>query len=135
MCLVLMHGVSGHHPLAFVHRHDRYVLGSRDCSDCRRTAGGEGQTCHAGAGIADELSENDKEERFLKRYLQYSRSHCFPRISAEASELLQAEYVSIRKQVRPGPDMLSGCGVGWGWRSLQGSVAGCGATGQPSDSL
>ena len=53
------------------------------------------------AGIADELSENDRDERFLKRYLQYARSHCFPRISSEAAELLQAEYVSIRKQVRP----------------------------------
>lgn len=56
--------------------------------------------CTGAGGIADELSENDRDEHFLKRYLQYSRSHCFPRISSEAAELLQAEYVSIRKQVR-----------------------------------
>lgn len=61
--------------------------------------GGNAKAPGAG-GIADELSENDRDEHFLKRYLQYSRSHCFPRISSEAAELLQAEYVSIRKQVR-----------------------------------
>jgi DNA replicative helicase MCM subunit Mcm2 (Cdc46/Mcm family) len=45
-------------------------------------------------------TQDDKNERFLKRYLQYTRSHCFPRLSPEAAQHLQAEYVSIRKQAR-----------------------------------
>ena len=46
-------------------------------------------------------SEDERNERFLKRFLQYARSHCFPRLSPEAAQHLQAEYVSIRKQARP----------------------------------
>jgi DNA replication licensing factor MCM5 len=55
---------------------------------------------HAGEGMA-KLSDNDRHEKFLKRYLQYARSHCFPRLSVGAAAHLQSEYVSIRKQVRP----------------------------------
>lgn len=42
----------------------------------------------------------DSDEHFLKRYLQFARSHCFPRLSPEAASHLQNEYVDIRKQVR-----------------------------------
>ena len=46
------------------------------------------------------MGEDERAERFLKRYLQYARSHCFPRLAPEAAAALQAEYVSVRKQVR-----------------------------------
>lgn len=59
---------------------------------------------HAGDGAA-KMSDSDRDETFLKRYLQYARSHCFPRLSAESAAHLQNEYVSIRKQVRSRPTM------------------------------
>ena len=53
--------------------------------------------------FAQQQSEEERNERFLKRYLQYTRSHCFPRLSPEAAQHLQAEYVNIRKQVSNTP--------------------------------
>jgi len=41
-----------------------------------------------------------QEERFLKRYLEYARSKCAPRLSESAAELLIHEYVELREEVR-----------------------------------
>ncbi|XP_022938156.1 DNA replication licensing factor MCM5 [Cucurbita moschata] len=48
------------------------------------------------------LGENraSKEENWLKRYLQYCRSHCHPRLSESASTMLQNNYVKIRQDMR-----------------------------------
>ncbi len=41
-----------------------------------------------------------QSERFLKRYLEYTRSRVAPRVSRRAGETLAAEYVSLREEVR-----------------------------------
>ena len=41
-----------------------------------------------------------QEERFLKRYLEYSRARCCPRLSEKAAETLVDEYVQLRRSVR-----------------------------------
>ena len=47
-----------------------------------------------------------QEERFLKRYLEYARSKCAPRLSESAAELLIHEYVELREEVIPSPCCL-----------------------------
>ena len=54
----------------------------------------------AAKAAAAAAGADEGNERFLKRFLQYARSHCFPRLTPEAAQQLQAEYVSIRQQVR-----------------------------------
>ncbi|KAK0570971.1 hypothetical protein LWI29_009283 [Acer saccharum] len=41
-----------------------------------------------------------KEENWLKRYIQYCRAVCHPRLSESASAKLQDQYVQIRKDMR-----------------------------------
>ncbi|XP_045827556.1 DNA replication licensing factor MCM5 [Trifolium pratense] len=41
-----------------------------------------------------------KEENWLKRYLQYCRTECHPRLSEAAARLLQNNYVKIRQDMR-----------------------------------
>ncbi|WJX95977.1 minichromosome maintenance protein 5 [Trifolium repens] len=41
-----------------------------------------------------------KEENWLKRYLQYCRTECHPRLSEAAARLLQNNYVQIRQDMR-----------------------------------
>ena len=53
----------------------------------------------AAKAAAAAAGADEGNERFLKRFLQYARSHCFPRLTPEAAQQLQAEYVSIRQQV------------------------------------
>ena len=38
-------------------------------------------------------------ERFLKRYLEYARSKCSPRLSEDAATVLIREYVEFREDV------------------------------------
>ena len=45
------------------------------------------------------LHDRMQEERFLKRYLEYARSKCSPRLSESAAELLVHEYVELREEV------------------------------------
>ncbi|KAL0010752.1 hypothetical protein SO802_005860 [Lithocarpus litseifolius] len=52
---------------------------------------------HASAGLASSDSKVYKEENWLKRYLQYCRTECHPRLSESASTLLQNNYVKIRQ--------------------------------------
>ncbi|XP_050272148.1 DNA replication licensing factor MCM5 [Quercus robur] len=55
---------------------------------------------HASAGLASSDSKVSKEESWLKRYLQYCRTECHPRLSESASTLLQNNYVKIRQDMR-----------------------------------
>ena len=40
-----------------------------------------------------------QEEAFLKRYIEYCRQNCAPRISESAAKLLANEYVELRAEV------------------------------------
>lgn len=52
-----------------------------------------------GAGDADEAEER-REEEFLKRYIEYCRTHCSPRLTDSASRLLASEYVELRSEAK-----------------------------------
>ncbi|XP_022143029.1 DNA replication licensing factor MCM5 [Momordica charantia] len=55
---------------------------------------------HASADAT--LGENraSKEENWLKRYIQYCRTKCHPRLTESASTMLQNSYVKIRQDMR-----------------------------------
>ncbi|KAL3154113.1 hypothetical protein ABBQ32_013645 [Trebouxia sp. C0010 RCD-2024] len=56
---------------------------------------------HRDAGSAPEADEEDKKaEEFLKRYLEYCRVKCSPRLTPRAATTLVTEYVEIRDEVR-----------------------------------
>ncbi|KAK9810367.1 hypothetical protein WJX72_009530 [[Myrmecia] bisecta] len=56
---------------------------------------------HRLAGAQAEADEEDKKaEAFLKRYLEYCRHKCAPRLSETASRVLVNEYVELREEVR-----------------------------------
>ncbi len=40
-----------------------------------------------------------QDEEFLKRFLEYARFKCSPRLTEAAAEMLQNEYVAIRREV------------------------------------
>lgn len=52
---------------------------------------------HASADTAASDSKTSKEENWLKRYIQYCRTECQPRLSESASTMLQNNYVKIRR--------------------------------------
>ncbi|KAK9947397.1 hypothetical protein M0R45_003023 [Rubus argutus] len=54
----------------------------------------------AGAAVGDTRVSKEKEENWLKRYLQYCRTECHPRLSESASKSLQNHYVKIRQDMR-----------------------------------
>ncbi|EXB96882.1 DNA replication licensing factor mcm5-A [Morus notabilis] len=55
---------------------------------------------HASADATLGDSRTSKEENWLKRYIQYCRTECHPRLSDSASTLLQNNYVKIRQDMR-----------------------------------
>nr|KYP46283.1 DNA replication licensing factor mcm5-A [Cajanus cajan] len=56
---------------------------------------------HASAGATmGESRTSSKEDNWLKRYLQYCRNECHPRLSESAATLLQNHYVKIRQDMR-----------------------------------
>ncbi|KAL3744245.1 hypothetical protein ACJRO7_013494 [Eucalyptus globulus] len=55
---------------------------------------------HASANAASADSKTSKEENWLKRYIQYCRAECHPRLSESASALLQNSYITIRQDMR-----------------------------------
>ncbi|KAK7265137.1 hypothetical protein RJT34_32753 [Clitoria ternatea] len=55
---------------------------------------------HASANATVGESRTSKEENWLKRYLQYCRTECHPRLSESAASLLQNNYVKIRQDMR-----------------------------------
>ena len=40
-----------------------------------------------------------QDEEFLKRFLEYCRARCSPRLTESAADLLENEYVAIRREV------------------------------------
>ncbi|XWS72593.1 hypothetical protein CRYUN_Cryun02cG0053200 [Craigia yunnanensis] len=55
---------------------------------------------HASAQTASSDSRASKEENWLKRYIQYCRTECHPRLSEAACAKLQGDYVDIRRGMR-----------------------------------
>lgn len=54
---------------------------------------------HRQAGAQPEADEEERrEEAFLKRYIEYCRQSCTPRISDGAAKLLASEYVELRAE-------------------------------------
>jgi DNA replication licensing factor MCM5 len=45
-------------------------------------------------------NSNDAKDNFLKRYIEYCKHKCSPRLSEAASQILQNEYVRIRQSAR-----------------------------------
>ncbi|KAL6331531.1 hypothetical protein AAG906_011471 [Vitis piasezkii] len=55
---------------------------------------------HASADATSGDTRTSKEENWLKRYIQYCRTECHPRLSDSASTMLQNNYVKIRQDMR-----------------------------------
>ncbi|MFQ6638557.1 hypothetical protein Gotur_016194 [Gossypium turneri] len=55
---------------------------------------------HSSAQAASSDIRASKEENWLKRYIQYCRSECHPRLSEAACAKLQSDYVDIRREMR-----------------------------------
>ncbi|KAE8710471.1 DNA replication licensing factor MCM5 [Hibiscus syriacus] len=55
---------------------------------------------HASAQTASNDSRTPKEDNWLKRYIQYCRTECHPRLSEAACAKLQSDYVDIRRGMR-----------------------------------
>ena len=49
-----------------------------------------------------------QDEEFLKRYLEYCRARCSPRLTESAADLLENEYVAIRERGGSCWDSVSG---------------------------
>jgi DNA replication licensing factor MCM5 len=57
---------------------------------------------HRAAGAAREADDADerREEEFLKRYVEYCRTQCSPRLTDAAARLLANEYVELRGEAK-----------------------------------
>ncbi|KMZ60966.1 DNA replication licensing factor [Zostera marina] len=56
---------------------------------------------HASGSVATQNSTDVfRGEQGLKRYIQYCRANCQPRLSEKAAEMLQNKYVEIRQRMR-----------------------------------
>uniref|UniRef100_A0ACD5YUS5 Uncharacterized protein n=1 Tax=Avena sativa TaxID=4498 RepID=A0ACD5YUS5_AVESA len=58
---------------------------------------------HASGAQTSNLNKNtevNEGENWLKRYVEYCRSTCRPRLSEKAAEMLQNKYVEIRQKMR-----------------------------------
>ncbi|MCO5606155.1 hypothetical protein L7F22_060342 [Adiantum nelumboides] len=55
---------------------------------------------HTSAGAASKDDDTKEKDNWLKRYIEYSRHHCFARLSDTAAAMLQNNYVRIRQQMR-----------------------------------
>ncbi|KAL7190947.1 hypothetical protein ACSBR2_023090 [Camellia fascicularis] len=55
---------------------------------------------HASAGATMGDTKTSKEYNWLKRYIQYCRTECHPRLSDSAATMLQESYVKIRQDMR-----------------------------------
>ncbi|XP_009766363.1 DNA replication licensing factor MCM5 [Nicotiana tabacum] len=55
---------------------------------------------HASAEASRDDTRTSKEYNWLKRYIQYCRTNCHPRLSPAAASMLQESYVKIRQQMR-----------------------------------
>jgi DNA replication licensing factor MCM5 len=74
---------------------ERDKMIARKVLDNHRSAGAP-----QGAQLTEQQKDSAKEVEFLKRYIHYCRSQCFPRLSETAQERLAAFYVEIRGEAR-----------------------------------
>ncbi|XP_024528637.1 DNA replication licensing factor MCM5 [Selaginella moellendorffii] len=57
-------------------------------------------TVHASAGFGSKDADVREKYNWLKRYIEFCRDRCRPRLSDSAAVMLQNSYVEIRKQMR-----------------------------------
>jgi hypothetical protein len=64
-------------------------------------ARGGGAAAAAGAANGDVASDSEPpiDEKTLKRFIKYCRSHCFPRLEEQSAGRLVAKYVELRDKV------------------------------------
>merc|ERR1719288_575083 len=55
---------------------------------------------NSGAAAPNEGQEGELSLSFLKKYINFARSRCGPRLSAEAAEKLKNKYVMMRSSTR-----------------------------------
>ena len=55
---------------------------------------------HTNGGANEEQTEGEIPIDLMKKYIQYCKLKCAPRLSPEASEMLSSEFVAIRKEVK-----------------------------------
>ncbi|XP_008784797.2 DNA replication licensing factor MCM5 [Phoenix dactylifera] len=55
---------------------------------------------HASGAAASKNTDTAEGENWLKRYIEYCRVACQPRLSEKAAEMLQNKYVEIRQKMR-----------------------------------
>ena len=69
---------------------------------------------HRMAGAARDVDEVDerREEEFLKRYVEFCRTHCSPRLTDSACKLLTNEYVELRTEAQRAAATTSSDGSG-----------------------
>lgn len=74
---------------------------SRPQSIARGAAAGAAAKGAAGTGSSDVVREGDPpiDEKTLKRFIHYARTHCFPRLEEQASGRLVAKFVELRDKV------------------------------------
>ncbi|AQK75816.1 DNA replication licensing factor MCM5 [Zea mays] len=54
----------------------------------------------SGAAASSTNTEGSEGENWLKRYIEYCRATCKPRLSEKAAEMLQNKYIEIRQKMR-----------------------------------
>lgn len=80
---------------------ERDEMIARHVLEVHRTAGASGDV--------DEVDER-REEEFLKRYVEFCRTHCSPRLTESACKLLTNEYVELRTEAKRAAATTSGDG-------------------------
>ncbi|CAI5535647.1 unnamed protein product [Closterium sp. Naga37s-1] len=80
-----------------VHAKADAVVGQADDAMGGRAAMGDGP---AGAGGVGHTGKDGEQENWLKRYIEFARTRCSPRLSESAATLLQNNYVQIRQNMR-----------------------------------
>lgn len=75
---------------------------SRPQSIARGAAAGAAAT-GVGAGSSDAVRDGEPpiDEKTLKRFIHFSRTHCFPRVEESSAGRLVAKFVELRDKVRP----------------------------------
>ncbi|GJP29474.1 hypothetical protein CLOM_g16744 [Closterium sp. NIES-68] len=79
----------------------RHVVNVHARADAVVARGDEGMgDGPAGAGGVGHTGKDGEQENWLKRYIEFARSRCSPRLSESAATLLQNSYVQIRQNMR-----------------------------------
>ena len=61
---------------------------------------GNGSGVGNGSGGKDVNPEREREQKFLKRYVEYCRATCSPRLQPKSAKLLEDQYVRYRQEMR-----------------------------------